>query len=266
MADMLLAGSDDGLFSTDRTEAQAHEVCALPVGRALDFLGSRVRSFRASPDRVIVYEFRFSDDAADRWWSRHMLRRLVGDLPVVWNPSDTSAVLAIVGFASAVAAHDIPQTDPPADGSERPEAALESAIAELKDMLGITDSDIEDATGISRSTLWRLRERGTTPRAATATKVWRLHALATALVRTLGADGAQGWLNAGDPSPRTLLVRGDLADVERRADSVLFAVPTVRSHAAPAEDDYSQAPDMLPLDVPPTRQPGRARRAPRQNP
>jgi transcriptional regulator with XRE-family HTH domain len=271
MSDVLIANPADDVFwpPTERTEAQAPEIAALPDAWIFGFLGSRVQSFSPGQDRVIVYcRAALTIDA----WALGAKYSLLFDrsavlsqfpvsweprLPSAWNASVAYAVFSQFGEAAGLFAEN-----PPADADRRrpPAAGLEAGIATIKDALGLTDAQVESATGVSRSTLWRLRTGRTSgTRKVTEAAVWRLHALATALVRTLGPEGARGWLHGGEPSLAALLSRGDLAGVEQAADRIIFQdVAERRSAAAVAEDDYADAPPPMSRTAPSSRPPRRA--------
>ena len=251
MSDVLPTNPDDDVFwpPTERTEAEAHEVATRSDVWIFGFLGSRVQSFSSGPDRVIVYCLR--SPAVDAWARGPRFANLLGPtqlwsgIPAGWQPRPL--VTSFTSFRRVVVSNVI---DPgasfadllaEADAGDSPTSDLESAIVAIKKALGLTDTQLESATGVSRSTLWRLRTgRTSDTRSLTEAPVWRLHALATALVRRLGLEGARGWLHAGDPSPASLLSDGRLSDVEQAIDRVLFPDPArARRSAAVAADDYS---------------------------
>jgi hypothetical protein len=188
----------------------------------------------------------------------------------ITSVSEVGSVVQLTGLVSEVNRGD-PEADVGDPSSEWPSAVttsptVDAAVTDIKAWLGLSDLQIEAATGISRSTLWRLRTgRTTESRSTTDAPVWRLHALAAALTRVLGSDGARGWLHAGQPSPAQLLEAELLSDVERAADRVLFQdSPYEATFAGVADDDYdSSSPAPLTSD-PQQRRTRRAHRVPRR--
>jgi hypothetical protein len=271
MFDVLIANPAHDVFwpPTERTEAQSPEVGARPYAWIFGFLGSRVQSFNPGPDRVIVYSRPVL--AIDAWvlGGKYALLFEQGALwlrtPAAWTSVATTwnaaAQVVSTGFRELPWSID---ENPPADsGSAEPSLlGLGAGITGIKNALGLTDSQIESATGVSRSTLWRLRTGRTTgTHQATEASVWRLHGLAAALVRALGPEGARGWIHSGEPSLASALSRGDLAAVEQAADRVIFRnVVERRSAAAVAEDDYANAPSHPYSTTQPPRPPRRALR------
>jgi hypothetical protein len=283
MSDVLFANADDDVFwpPTERTEAQAAEVASHPEAWAFTFLGSRVHSFAPAPDRVIVYQRALGVDIWALGPRSPMHSLLLGSwLPSGWEPRPiamcfTSLVEVrgaphMTGLVGEVNPTD-PQDDVDDPASEWPSAVVgsptvDAAVTDVKEWLGLNDLQIEAATGISRSTLWRLRTgRTVESRSTTDAPVWRLHALAAALTRVLGSDGARGWLHAGQPSPAQLLETGHLSDVERVADRVLFPDPSRQpTFAGVADDDYDTVGPSSPPPASQTRRPRRAHQAPRR--
>ena len=278
MTDVLVANLADDVFwpPTERTEAQAPEVGACPDAWIFGVLGSRVQSFSPSPDRVIVYCR--PSLAIDPWalGAKYTMLFEQGvlwpQIPAVWtgltNTWTTLAAHAVEGDFGPMPRFMEENLDADIDAAEPPVPGLEVGITSIKDALGLTDSQIESATGVSRSTLWRLRTgRTTNTRQATGAPVWRLHALAAALVRALGPEGARGWIHSGEPSVASALSRGDLAAVEQAADRVIFRNVVERQGAAAvAEDDYASAPSQPDNAAQPMRRPRRAIRPNRPRP
>ncbi len=280
MSDVLFADADDDVFwpPTDRTEAQAPEVATHPEAWAFAFLGSRVYSFIASPDRVVVFR---RSMVVDSWAlgprSPAQPPRFWSHLPSGWEPRPlTMWVGSVVGLGSpsgwemladrpGLERSDLVE-DPPADvpSAVAGLATVDAAVSDIKQWLGLTDSQVEAATGISRSTLWRLRTgRSAESRSTTDAPVWRLHAVAAGLTRALGSDGARSWLYAGDPAPADLLRAGHLGELEEAASRLLFReFEPARTYAAVADDDYDTAPP--PVTPPEVRRARRARPAPRR--
>jgi transcriptional regulator with XRE-family HTH domain len=271
MSDVLIANAADDIFwpPTERTEAQAPEVGVRPGAWIFGYLGSRVQSFSLGLDRVVVYHRPAL--AIDAWalgakytllFEQNALWPQISatwiGVPAAWN---AASQLVRAGFGESVGSIvQNPSADSGSAESSRP--GLEAAIGSIKDALGLTDSQIESATGVSRSTLWRLRTGRTTgTRQATEAPVWRLRALADALVRALGAEGARAWIHSGESSLASALSRGDLAAVERAADRIIFRnVVERRAASAVADDDYPDAPSHPQSTAQPPRPPRRALR------
>lgn len=281
MSDVLYADAGDDVFwpPTERTEAQASEVGCHPEAWAFAFLGSRVHSFASAPDRVIVYQRALGIDA----WAlgpRSPAHPLLfwSLLPSGWEPrpmtmcftsvievGGSSRLTGVVGKAlDPHSAEDDPSSEWPSAVASSP--TVDAAVTDIKEWLGLNELQVEAATGISRSTLWRLRTgRTAESRSKTDAPVWRLHALAAALTRVLGSDGARGWLHAGDPSPAQLLDVGQLSDVERAAGRVLFLDSSHEpTFAVVADDDYDTVAPPPSTGASSARG-RRARRAPRRS-
>jgi hypothetical protein len=268
---------EDDLFwpPTQRTEAEAHEVASRPQAWIFSFLGSRVQSFSSGPDRVIVYCH--TSPSVDAWALGASLRTLVGPLetwtglPGGWRPRQPWCMTLISVL------EDIPR--PPSDAghagnppselepTDPPVSDIEGAIRLIKEVWGVTDVQIEAATGVRRSTLWRLRTgRTSEARSVTSAPLWRLRGLAQGLERMLSRDGARDWLHTGNPSPVSLLEAGDLETFERCADRILFQDPaTARTASAAADDDYERPEPSADVRPPVNRRPRRAVRAPRRD-
>lgn len=276
MSDVLTAPNDDLFWPpTQRTEAEAPEVAMKTDAWIFTFLGSRVVSFSPAPDRVVVWCA--APPTIDAFTLPAAMRGLTGlysgctVLPRGWEPSPVTFVSftevnapesewaprhpsnpVVEGEASEIAA----------DEASPLRSDLEQAVTAIKRLLGLTDEQVEAATGVSRSTLWRLRTGRTGgTRSVTEAPIWRLHSLARAMAERISVEGVRSWLHAGDPSPAVLLAGGQLGLVERAADRVLFPDRAVRRAAsAVAEDDY--APVLpRPADVSaPLNRPRRARR------
>jgi transcriptional regulator with XRE-family HTH domain len=270
MSDVLQANRDDEMFwrPTERTEAQAPEVPRCVDPRILEFLGSRVRSFRPSSERVVV--FWNQAPLVDAWAHGESIQyNSSGAMWMLYSGWEAAPTAQLVGLiqASAEPVWGRVSENPPVDMPDDDVAPtdIEGAVASIKELLGLTDKQLEAATGISRSTLWRMRTgRTSETRSVTEAPVWRLYALTRALTSVLGADGAKGWLHAGDPSPSSLLAEGGLADVERRAGRIIFPDPaTPMSFAGVADDDYIDGERAVVEPLSPRRPPRRVLRAPK---
>jgi transcriptional regulator with XRE-family HTH domain len=273
MSDVLTVPDDDLFWPpTERTEAESSDIASKPDAWIFTYLGTRVLSFSPSPDRVIVWcapvptVDAFALPAGMRGFAD-----LYGPwrvLPRSWEPSLITylAFTEVVPSLEASLSHLNPVTeldDSPAGSDDvyHPGADLEQAVTTIKQLLGLTDEQLEAATKVSRSTLWRLRTRRTgEARSVTEAPIWRLHGVARAMTARLGAEGVRSWLHAGDPSPVALLRSGELGLFERAADGVLFSDHvSSRPAAAVTEDDY--APVMpQPAALKPTKRPRRVRR------
>jgi transcriptional regulator with XRE-family HTH domain len=274
MSDVLTAPEDDLFWPpTERTEAESHCVNSMAEAWIFNFLGSRVQSFSPSPERVIVWcaappiVDAFALPASKRGAT---LCTSWPPLPRQWENSATT-LYAYADVAPGVSGRTTVESghNPPADSDERPAALgaldtsdLESAVSEIKRHLGLTDEQIQSATGVSRSTLWRLRTgRSEGARSVTEAPIWRLHSLTRALTERVGVEGVRSWLHGGDPSPAALLTSGDLEGVECAADRLVFGDETRhRSYAAVSDDDFEPQLPPPTATAMPTRRPRRARR------
>lgn len=276
MSDVLTAPDDDLFWPpTQRTEAESPEVAQKADAWIFTFLGSRVTSFSPAPDRVVVWCA--APPAIDVFTLPASMRSLAGLysgcslMPRSWEPSSVT----FVAYAEVNAPGsdrtpwyptnpmvELETPEAPDDQVAAPRSDIEQAVTAIKDLLGLTDEQVEAATGVSRSTLWRLRTGRTGgTRSVTEAPIWRLHSLARAMAERIGIDGTRGWLHAGDPSPAALLGDGELRLVERAADRILFPDQVDRRGAsAVAEDDYEPTlPRPVEATIPRSR-PRRARR------
>jgi hypothetical protein len=275
MSDVLIAPDDDLFWPpSDRTEAEAPEVENSADAWMYRFLGSRVRAFSPCADRVVVVRRR--TPALDPWALGASLVSMLGtasmlspasaawDAQVPWTTSTAMWVTAPNGAEDLHSAIN-PPAEEDLDESERT-TTVDYAVGEIKKILGLSDTAIEHATGVSRTTLWRLRSgRTSDARLETERPVWRLHAVALAARAALD-DGVRSWLHAGSPSPLSLLESGDIAQVEQTLARTLFADPATQSHSSASDDDYRPAPHAATLFTDggtAPKQPRRAMRAPR---
>jgi hypothetical protein len=290
MTDLLIGSCNDDVFWTrsERTEAQACEAAAQLGPWMINFIGSRLQSVQRSPGRVMLIAL--PGPAFDGWsygcgeavpirntWA-HLVESTGG-----WDNVGTCIALVIKdivsseGWGANTSPHRPPSNDPPVDSpladvlsTVDDELRLDDAINEVKNRLMLSEGELQAATGLSRSTLWRLRsDPDSGRRSTTEAAIWRLHALSSALVRVLGADGTRHWLSSGDPSPISLLNSGHVSEVERAADRLLFPRPRVeRSFAGVDDSDYPAAQtahrETTTHVAPPL--PRRARRAPSGEP
>jgi hypothetical protein len=250
MGDMLLSSAEQSFWPpSERTEAQSASVANQPDSWLYGFLGSTVRSFAAAHDRVVVLRCTANADA----WALGP-RVSVGHpvwtgMPSEWSPEPTWLfirsmwdvgldVLDEVPHTSAVSIHDRMDTEVAAELA-MPRPTLESALTNIHDWFGFSDGQIEAATGVSRTTLWRLRTgKINDSRSNTDSSIWRLQALASSLIAVLGQQRTMSWLHSGSPSPADLLLSGRFDDAERASDRVLFPGPLSRSFSAVSDDDY----------------------------
>lgn len=97
------------------------------------------------------------------------------------------------------------------------------AFKAIGDLLEATDEEVAAAVGIGRTTPYGwLRDRRE-PRRGNARRIYEYHSVLVALENALGRDGLHRWLFDGKPSPRALMLEGNLAEAERRAHEILFA-------------------------------------------
>lgn len=275
MSDVLTAPDDDLFWPpTQRTEAESPEVAKKADAWIYAFLGSRVTSFSPAPDRVIVWCA--LPPAIDMFTLPATMRGLVGlhagctFMPRNWEPSPVTMVSfaelnSPFGDASWYPTNPVVElevSDVAEGEASSSRSDVEQALIAVKQLLGLTDEQVEGATGVSRSTLWRLRTGRTSgTRAVTEAPIWRLHSLARALVDRIGVDGARSWLHGGEPSPAALLAGGDLGLAEQAADPILFPDRAARrGYAAVAEDDYEAVVPLSSDATGPTKRPRRARR------
>jgi transcriptional regulator with XRE-family HTH domain len=275
MSDMLTAPNDDLFWPpTQRTEAESPDVAMKADAWIFTFLGGRITSFSRTPDRVVVWCA--APLAIDAFTLPAAMRGATGPfsgctmLPQGW---EVSPVASSFTEATDPASQPTPRqlTNPavepetpwvPADEALQPHSDVEQALSVIKQLFGLTDEQVEAATGVSRSTLWRLRTGRTgETRSITEAPIWRLHGLARAMAERGGVEGVRSWLHAGDPSPAALLSSGQLGLVERAADELLFPDRgEPRSASAVADDDYAPVLPRSADVTAPVNRPRRARR------
>ncbi len=276
MSDVLTAPDDDVFWPpTERTEAESPEVAKKADAWIFTFLGSRVTSFSPAPDRVVVW--RAAPPTIDMFTLPATMRRFAGlylsctVMPRGGKPSPvTFFSFAQINAPESERAPWYPtnpvvepeSTETAEDEVLQSRSDVEQAVATIKQLLGLTDEQVEAATGVSRSTLWRLRTGRTGgTRSVTEAPIWRLHSLARAMAERIGVEGVRSWLHAGDPSPAALLGGGELGIVERAADLILFPDrPSRRGASAVAEDDYEPVLPRPAGAAAPLNRPRRARR------
>lgn len=138
---------------------------------------------------------------------------------------------------------------------------IASVIDEIIDWLDATYEEIARITNTGRSTLFHWRKPGNIPRSASTRKIYRLHSIASLLIKRFGRQGARTWLQSGVPRPWESLLAGDLEGVEERIRSELFGQNTPnRSTDRALPDDV----DWSPLSAQGQRQVSRARRSPKR--
>lgn len=115
------------------------------------------------------------------------------------------------------------------------EVDINLMMTEIKTWLDLTYTEIAAISGVSRSALfyWK-KSGGPEPRPGGTRRILRLHSLASFLIDRLGVRGAQGWLNAGDPSPLERLFAEGLERVEAELRTVFFRQPELRESPARA--------------------------------
>jgi hypothetical protein len=139
-----------------------------------------------------------------------------------------------------------------------------SAEALVRDVIGwldITYDELSQITGIGRSTLFHWRKAEGSPRVVNSRNIYRVHALASFLVKRLGIVGAQSWLQAGPDRPWDHLIHGDIEPVEVMLRSALFGQRGRNFAARPGIGDEV---DLPPLAEPGVAKPLRAKRRPKR--
>lgn len=120
-------------------------------------------------------------------------------------------IVEVKGGASAAPATDV--ANPP------------KAFAAFKDLASWLDAPDEEITkliGVGRTTPYSWERDGRDPRRGSVRKLFETHATLAAIRDRLGEGGLHRWLNSGEPSRRDLVLRGDLADLERDVHQLLF--------------------------------------------
>lgn len=114
-------------------------------------------------------------------------------------------------FQSVASARNVGESQVELKDAESPALGY---VEDIVRWLSCTYEELASMTGISRSAIFYWRRTGVSPRQSNVRSLLRLHSLLAMLVRRFEVRGAQAWLNAGEPTPLTLLLDGNLAGVE----------------------------------------------------
>ena len=133
-------------------------------------------------------------------------------------------------------------TSPPPKGSK-----AFRAFTELRRWLGLTADDAADLVGVGRTTPNAWAREGREPRPASARRLYQLHSVVSALVHRFGEGGAIHWLETGEPSPRDLIVAGNLQEVTRAAERALIGDMPLVGPAPGSLIEETSAPMPIPF-------------------
>jgi hypothetical protein len=148
------------------------------------------------------------------------------------------------------------RTPTESEGPELPD--VRRMLDTLTASLGLTHADLQQITGIGRTSLFYWKRGEIVPRPATIAPLLRLYALARGLLGHFdAAEDAAAWLRASRPSPLSLLLKGRFEKVEDVVASLVFADSDAgrEPHSAFIPDEDFEAPRASP-----TRRPSPARR------
>jgi len=89
--------------------------------------------------------------------------------------------------------------------------------------LQASDDEVADAVGIGRTTpyAWQRDRRTPTPR--TLRRVYQMSSALSAVIQTLGDEGARTWLYENGARRRRVILAGALGDLDTEVDKVVFA-------------------------------------------
>jgi hypothetical protein len=146
---------------------------------------------------------------------------------------------------------EVAEEDSPAD----------ALVRDVIDWLNITYEELSQITGIGRSTLFYWRKKEGSPRVVNNRNIYRIHALASLLVKRFGVAGAQSWLQTGPDRPWDFLIDGDVESVETLLRSTLFGQ---RDKNFASRTGIADEIDLPPLAKPRAAAPLRAKRRPRR--
>jgi len=135
-----------------------------------------------------------------------------------------------------------------------------TAFTELSRWLRLTVDDTAQLVGVGRTTPYTWQRDGREPQPATARRLYQVHALVAALIQELGQARAIAWLEGGEPSPRQLLLTGDLESVMRAARPLIFGQAAQRMPAPGSLVVEVDAPSLPAGPVAGRRRRGRPRR------
>jgi hypothetical protein len=122
-------------------------------------------------------------------------------------------------------------------------------VRDIVDWLDITYADLSKITGIGRSTLFHWRSHSGSLRATSSRSLYRVHALASLLVKRFGAAGAKSWLQTGPDRPWDHLIVGDVDSVERIMRSALFHQQNKNFAPQPAVGGEDNLPPIVEHDA-----------------
>lgn len=129
---------------------------------------------------------------------------------------------------------------------------------EIRRVLSLTYDDLEATTGIGRTTFLYWRRTGGTPRPATMRKLSRVHALVRAVVAHAGLEGTRAWFSSGTQSPLSLLLAGNLDELENKVHALVFNSSESTRPEPFSVPAFSVEPDF---DIRPASPPAPLRRA-----
>jgi hypothetical protein len=108
------------------------------------------------------------------------------------------------------------------DFPERSEHPAARAFDQLVEWLEADHAEVADAVALGRTTRYSWSREGHDPRASTVRKLYQTHAAVDSLRRALGRREFARWLYLGRPSPRELLLQGDLDAVQPAIREFVF--------------------------------------------
>lgn len=108
------------------------------------------------------------------------------------------------------------------DVPSRPDNPLEATHCLLR-WFDLTYNELSAITGVARGSFFYWQRTGATPYRKSLRKLWRLYALADAVVGKIGERAAAEWLRTGDPTPMNLLREGRIDEAENRAQMLVLA-------------------------------------------
>lgn len=150
--------------------------------------------------------------------------------------------------------------EPPRES--RPSPPAFAAFKDVVRWLEAPDGDVAEAVEIGRTTPYAWRREGHGPRASTTRRMYEYHAVLSSLRRRLGPTEFHRWLFTGRPSPRELLLAGDLDRIESQVHGILFPRVETGVDLAWAPED-SRPEEMItppaPAIRPSSRRPRRAK-------
>jgi hypothetical protein len=109
----------------------------------------------------------------------------------------------------------------PAEPKPRQSKAFQ-AFTELKTWLNLTTVEAAELVGVKRTTPSAWARDGREPRPSSGRRLYQIHSIVRAVVRDLGEDTATRWLESGAPSPRDLILGGQIEAAARSAERLLI--------------------------------------------